>query len=282
MKPIDWKKVGKGTLFVAGNFAAAALVIGLLLWGLTSYLRSYTHHGVEESVPDIHGMVVGEAEHTLALQELKIEVIDSTYSDKVPFGTIVEQDPTPESHVKQGRTIYVTVNASGKRQIIMPDLHDISYRQAETTLRGIGLVVDEEYDYEPSEYRDLVLDIKDEEGLSIEPGEKIAVGTKVRLVVGFGRGTEEVEVPSVIGMTYQEARSTLLNFRLTIGAVNYDEEDIPEDELLEGEELPKYVYRQIPQEGTIVIEGEPVTLRLSSDIEKAATDKGDEDEENWF
>ena len=64
--------------------------------------------------------------------------------------------------------------------------------------------------------------------------------------------------------------------------MNYDEEEIPEDELLEGEELPKYVYRQTPQEGTIVIEGEPVTLRLSSDIEKAATDKGDEDEENWF
>jgi beta-lactam-binding protein with PASTA domain len=218
-------------------------------------------------------MVVGEAEHILALQELKIEVIDSTYSDKVPFGTIVEQDPTPESHVKQGRTIYVTVNASGKRQIIMPDLHDISYRQAETTLCGIGLVVDEEYDYEPSEYRDLVLDIKDEEGLSIEPGEKIAVGTKVRLVVGFGRGTEEVEVPSVIGMTYQEARSTLLNYRLTVGAVNYDEEE---------SDTIQYVYRQTPQEGTIVIEGEPVTLRLSSDIEKAATDKGDEDEENWF
>lgn len=267
---------------MVGNFAAATLVVVLIIWGLSSYLRSYTRHGVEETVPNLKGMVVSEAEHLLALQDLKIEVIDSTYSNKVPFGTIVEQDPTPESHVKQGRVIYVTMNASGKRQVLMPDLHDISYRQAETTLRGIGLVVDEEYDYEPSAYRDLVLDIKNEAGESIEPGEKIAVGTKVRMVVGFGRGTEEVVVPSVIGMTYSEARSTLLNFRLTVGAVYYDEEEGQEEAIPEEEELPKFVYRQTPNEGQIVIEGEPVTLRLSSDIEKAATDKGDENEEFLF
>lgn len=279
MKNINWKEAGKGSLFVAANFGLAVIIIACILWGLSAYLRSYTQHGIEESVPDIKGMVVEEAEKVLGLQKLKLEIIDSTYSDKVPFGTIVEQDPTPDSHVKHGRTVYVTMNASGKRQVIMPNLHDISYRQAETTLRGLGLVVDEEYDYEPSAFRDLVLDVK-VDGESIEPGQKIAVGTQVRLVVGFGQGTEEVTVPGVIGMTYQQARSTLLAARLTIGAVYYDDEEetVTED----GEEIIRYVYRQTPNEGEIVIEGETVTLRLSSDIEKAATDRGDENEEFIF
>lgn len=276
MKKINWKEAGKGSLFVFLNIGAAILIVAILLWGLSAYLRKYTQHGIEVKVPDIKGMLVTDAEHELASQELKLVVNDTTYSDAYPFGAIVEQDPTPNSNVKHGRSVYVTVNASGKRQIFMPDLHDISYRQAETTLRGIGLVVDEEYDYEPSAYRDLVLDIKNEDGESIEPGEKIAVGTKVRLVVGFGRGTEQVEVPNVIGMTPSDARRTLLGSRLTVGAVTCDE-------AVEEDGAPLYVYRQTPNEGEIVIEGEPVTLRLSSDIEKAATDRGDDDNEgNWF
>lgn len=278
MKPINWKEVGRGSVFVGINIALAIGVVILILWILNSYLRSYTEHGIEEEVPDIRGMVIDEAERTLDAKELKLEINDTTYSDKVPFGTIVEQDPTPNSHVKHGRSIYVTINASGKKQIAMPDLHDISYRQAETTLRGLGLVVDEEYDYEPYAFRDLVMDVKSN-GKSIAPGEKIAVGTRVRLVVGFGPGTEEVIVPNVIGMTLSDARSMLQSYRLTVGAVLYDDEDIEV-----GEEIEKYIYRQTPGAGETAIEGETVTLRLSSDIEKAATDSGDidEDEEDFF
>ena len=158
----------------------------------------------------------------------------------MPFGTVVDQDPKPQSHAKHGRLVYVTINATTKRQITMPNLHDMSYRQAETTLRGLGLRVDSIYEYEPSAYRDLVLDVK-ANGQSIQPGDKVPVGTKVRLVVGFGRGTEEVEVPSVIGFTLQDARSLLLSRRLTIGAVNYDE---PAEEGVE-----QFVYSQSPTAG---------------------------------
>ena len=157
----------------------------------------------------------------------------------------------------------------------MPDLHDISYRQAETTLRGMGLVVDTIYDYEPSAYRDLVLEVKSN-GVTIQPGEKVPVGTKVRLVVGFGRGTEQVEVPSVIGLTLQDARSLLLSRRLTIGAVQYDE---PAEE-----GVKQYIYRQTPNAGEQLLEGETVALRLSADIEKAAmggASTSDKNEDEW-
>ncbi|MBQ6724452.1 MAG: PASTA domain-containing protein [Paludibacteraceae bacterium] len=263
--------------FIGWNLLIAILVVVLILVCLIFYLRRYTQHGVEEQVPDVRGLVMAEAEPLLAQQELRLVVIDSTYSDKVPFGTIVDQDPQPLSHAKHGRAVYVTVNASGKRQIPMPDLQDMSYRQAETTLRGLGLLVDSIYDYEPSAFRDLVLDVK-ANGVSVLPGENIAVGTMVRLVVGYGKGTEEVVVPNLIGMTFQEARSLLLRDHLTVGAVTYDEEPTEESE-----PQTQYIYRQTPDEGAVLLEGETVNLYLSSDIEKVATGGGhDQEEDKWF
>ena len=262
--------------FVGWNVLLAIIVGVLILIALIVWLRRYTQHGVEVEVADVRGLVLSEADPMLAEQGLHMVVIDSTYSDKVPFGTIVEQDPKPNSHAKHGRAVYVTINATTKRQVTMPNLQDISYRQAETTLRGMGLKVDSTYDYEPSAFRDLVLDVKCN-GVSVQPGTKLAVGTKVRLVVGFGKGTEQVEVPSVIGLTLQDARSLLLRHRLTVGAVSFDE---PEEE-----GVTQYIYRQTPNAGEKLLEGETVALRLSQDIEKAASGGGvpqHEEEDSWF
>ena len=60
-----------------------------------------------------------------------------------------------------------------------------------------------------------------------------------------------------------------------MGAVSYDQPE-PED-------VPQYVYMQIPQAGEQLLEGEAVTLRLSADIEKAAGGHSIETEnEEWF
>lgn len=261
--------------FVAWNIVLAGIIGIVILVCLIAWLKTYTEHGIEVEVNDVRGLVEAEAKPLLAEQGLNLVVIDSTYSDKVPLGTIVEQDPKPNSHAKHGRSVYVTINATTKRQITMPDLQDISYRQAETTLRSLGLKVDTIYDYEPSAFRDLVLDVKSN-GVSIKPGEKVPVGTKVRLVVGFGRGTEQVEVPSVVGLTLQDARSLLLRHRLTVGAVYYDE---PAEE-----GIPQFIYRQTPNAGERLVEGETVTLRLSKDIEKAAHNNTPQEpeEDGWF
>ena len=263
-------------IFLGINILLAIVVVVIILVSLIAYLKSYTQHGVEVEVWNVRGLAKEDAEAVLDQQGLRLVVIDSTYSEKVPFGTIVEQDPMPDSHAKLGRAVYVTVNASGKRQIPMPNLQDMSYRQAETTLRGLGLLVDTIYDYEPSAFRDLILDVK-AHGQSVQPGEKIAVGTKVRLVVGFGRGTEEVEVPSVIGMSPVDARRVLLSHRLTVGAVTCDE-------AVEEDGTPLFVYQQIPAAGEKLIEGETVALKLTMDPEKAATGtlSNEPEEDNWF
>lgn len=261
--------------FVGWNIVVAIIVAVVILVVLILWLNQYTQHGVEVEVADVRGMVEQEAGPILSAQGLLLEVVDSTYSDKVPLGTIVEQDPKPLSHAKPGRLVYVTINAKTKRMVTMPNLHDMSYRQAMTTLRGLGLRVDSTFDYKPSQYRDLVLDVKSG-GESVQPGKKMPVGTRVRLVVGYGQGTETTTVPHVIGLTLQEARGRLLRSLLIVGAVYYDGAN--EDG------STQYVYRQSPGEGDNVIEGTAVTLYLSPDVEKAVRSRnnGEQEEDTWF
>lgn len=258
--------------FIIANVAAAVVVAAVILTCLVTWLRGYTQHGVEITVADVKGLTQEQAELILHDQGLKTQIVDSTYSSKVPFGTIVDQDPKGDSHAKEGRVVYLTINASGRPKVAMPNMQDMSSRQAETTLRGMGLRVDSVYEYEPSAYRDLVLDVK-ANGKSIQPGEMVELGTKVRLVVGFGRGTERVVVPSVIGLTLRDARSLLLSRRLTVGALHYDE---PQQD-----SIPVMVYNQVPEAGEQLTEGETVTLYLSTDMEKTVTGTSSNEEE-WF
>lgn len=256
------------------NFLIAVAVAFILLAILLIGLRQYTQHGVEITVPEITELYLEEARIILESEGLHIEVIDSTYSTKVPQGTIVEQTPLAGSKVKHGRTIYVIQNAQMRRPVFIPELRDISLRQAQATLKTLGLVVDSII-YEPSAYRDIILDIRvDNE--SVNMGQRLEEGSKVVLIVGKGRGTEEVTIPNIVGKSLDEARSWLLSHTLTVGVVEYD---LPPTE----ENIQMYmVYSQEPESGTIVVEGSSVNLKLSMDIEKTVTADNEQDEEEFF
>lgn len=260
--------------FVVKNLFAALVVVLIALFVLLAWLKRYTEHGIEIEVPNITGMYLEEARMAVESNGLHIEVIDSTFSRKVPLGTIVEQNPVAESHSKHGRTIYVIINSQTVRQIPLPDLHDISYRQAEATLKSLGINV-ADYEYEPSEYKDLVLDVRQNDR-TVAPGERLDEGSSVVLVVGCGKGTEKVTVPQLCGKHLQEARSLLLSMYLTLGIYEYDENPTPETADL------YVVYKQEPTAGTVIVEGSHVNLYLSKDIEKAIVVSEDGNDEDFF
>ncbi len=268
------KKKDSKWQFIGINVLVALVLIIIAIVVVVVWLKKYTDHGHEIEVPQITGLYQTEAEYLLGSSGLRLEVIDSTFSDKVPLGTIVEQNPPAEAHVKEGRCIYVVVNANSERQVVLPELHDVSYRQAESILRQLGLEIGET-EYEPSEYRDLILDLRNGEE-SLETGAKLKRGTVITLVVGQGQGTEMVEVPPVVGLKQVEARSLLLASHLTMGNAEYDEEPTEENR----EEY--VVYLQQPQSGAMLLEGSAVQVKLSKDKEKSVTADNVDDEENFF
>ena len=260
--------------FMLYNLIAVICVGAILTIGLVIGLRNYTQHGEEVVVPNIITMHVEEARILAAAEGLNIAVIDSTYSSKTPLSTIVEQNPKPGSHVKYGRTIYVIQNARFRRPVILPELRDISLRQAETTIKTLGLNI-QEVVYEPSTFKNILLDIRVCD-TSVVAGTRLEEGDYLTLVVGKGQGIKEVTVPYIVGKSIDEARSWLLANSLTLGSVEYDIEPTEETK------NSYIIYQQEPTSGIVVVEGTSVSIKLSTSIEKAISTGEEETSEEDF
>ncbi|MDR2475953.1 MAG: PASTA domain-containing protein [Bacteroidales bacterium] len=157
--------------------AGIVLLTIVFLW-----LNSYTRHGDSVVVPDIKGFTVAEAASSLEARDLRYEIVDSLYTKDKKGGIVCEQLPQANSTVKSGRVIYLTINAYSRRQIELPDVRDLSPRQAETLLKNIGFSVETQ----PVESEFIcVLRIKQGDK-SVYPGAKFVDGSKIILEVGDG------------------------------------------------------------------------------------------------
>ena len=116
------------TFFI--NLLLAVVLVIILLFVTMSRLKSYTHHGDFYTVPLFSGMTLEQAEELAHDHKMKVQVIDSIYSKFNDPGTVVEQVPAPGKHVKEGRLIYLTMNALEPEKVQLPRLTDISFRQA--------------------------------------------------------------------------------------------------------------------------------------------------------
>jgi len=94
---------------IGKNFLAIIVVALVLLILLLFYLRVYTRHNQNIYVPKLEGLQIEEASSILKSKGLNIEITDSIFrKDAVP-GAIIEQTPKPNSRVKTGRNIYVSI-----------------------------------------------------------------------------------------------------------------------------------------------------------------------------
>jgi beta-lactam-binding protein with PASTA domain len=170
------------------------LMIGLscLLIVITfSWIKSYTRHGQYISVPDVSGMFEEEAGQALAAVGLKYEVLDYKYDRMTVEGGVIEQKPKSGSYVKDGRTIYLTLNSGREPLRAVPDVADnSSLRAAESRLNAAGfklgrtVYVDGDLDW--------VYEIR-YQGEKIEAGTQIPEGSTLTIVAGNGNPVEHIE-----------------------------------------------------------------------------------------
>lgn len=168
------------------NIGLAIAFILLLVFLLLNWLTFTTNHGQEIIVPDLSKMTVDEASGKLSALDLDYVVLDTMeYNKEFPKFSIVLQDPAPNSKVKEGRKIYVKVNAGDYPEVTLPDLIEKTYRQAEPTLRGLGLEIGK-ITYKPYLGKDMVLEMR-QNGKLIKPGTKVLKSSKIDLVLGDGK-----------------------------------------------------------------------------------------------
>lgn len=93
------------------NLLLAVVVACALVFGTLKWLDSYTRHNEAVVVPDVKGLGLEEAAEFFKNSNLRYNVIDSVFSKDVKPGAIVELVPMAGSKVKEGRIVFVTVNA---------------------------------------------------------------------------------------------------------------------------------------------------------------------------
>ena len=171
------------------NFLLILLAGCGVIWITLIWLDIWTEHGKYEVVPNIKGLSYEQAATALRTAGLEPELSDSIYDDKTRPGTVIEQSPRANTKVKPNRTVYLTVIAFTPKMISVPDLADMSLRQARSTLEGLGVKNIKEQ-YVASEYRDLVLAVKFN-GVTLRPGARIPSSATVTLEVGQGIANED-------------------------------------------------------------------------------------------
>jgi beta-lactam-binding protein with PASTA domain len=190
------------------------LIVGILL-----ALKVYTSHGEEIEVPQLVGKSLTEAESILRDLGLEVMVMDSQFSENTNPGAVVASDPAAGLLVKEGRRIYITMNMQELPLVSLPPLNDLSIRKATLDLQNKGFKVGQII-YKLDLAHNFVL-TGQRNGITLMPGTPLPLGTKVDLVVGIANLDSLVEVPTLTGLTLDEARIYLAESGLTLGAVNY-------------------------------------------------------------
>ena len=249
------------TFFV--NLIIAIILVALLVFITLQSLKSYTRHGQSNPVPDFTGLVLHEAETTAAQNYLKIEIIDSVYTDKVQPGTVVDQVPEPGFGVKENRTVFLTINSTQKEQVALPKLTDISFRQAQVLIENYGLLVGE-ISYQPSEYNNLVLKVE-QDSIEVFQGNLLLKGSKIDFIVGRDPENEQTLLPNLKGLKVETAKEILTDAMLNFGVLIYDETILSAEDSINAT-----IWRQRPDSkiSSSVKLGTSVDLWITVDEEK--------------
>jgi hypothetical protein len=199
-----------------------SLVFLFIFFGFTyKWLDSYTNHGSTVTVPDLRGLKVSSVENFLKDKALRVKVADSSVFDlDKPPGTVIEQDPAPAEKVKENRTIYLTITKTVPPKIKMPNLIDVSYRQAEAILISYGLKAGQ-LSYKPDLCKNCVLSFT-MNGKMLKAGDELTKGNVIDLTLGDGFGNTKVSVPQLYGLSLDEALFVLKGSSLNTGSVIFD------------------------------------------------------------
>jgi eukaryotic-like serine/threonine-protein kinase len=157
-----------------------------------------TNHNQKIEVPNLSKLSIEEA--TLKLSELDLDyiVIDSaSYNPDYPKFSVIEQNPEAGDFVKEKRKIYLTLNPSRYRDVMIPNLNGRTKRQAISELRAIGFIVSQDFTYVNDIGKDVVRGMR-HKGKILNPNDKLQKNSEITLVLGDGgMGQDSVVTDSI-------------------------------------------------------------------------------------
>ncbi|MFU8861035.1 MAG: PASTA domain-containing protein [Cyclonatronaceae bacterium] len=210
-------------------------------------MPAYTNYNQGLTVPDVTRISIEDAQQLLKDQGLRYEVIDYRANESYPADYVIDQSPAASMIVKPNRKIYLTVNSSVTPMVRVPDVTNLSLRNATIQLQNHGLQPGN-ISYVSSRFKNSVM------SQSLEPGRQVIKGATVDLTVSDGLGMRQVEIPEIVGLRLSEAQRKLREVGLRVGSIQFRGST---------ESEPNYVLGYSPDESPFVFEGETIDLIIS-------------------
>ncbi len=249
--------------------AGSSLLVVIFL--LFTILKFITRHNQEFEVPSFINMTVEEAEAVARQYELRLEVTDSVYINRMAPGAIFRQNPEAASKVKKNRRILLTINANQPKLVKMPELVGYSLRQAQSELVSNQLSLGKLIYVKDIATNNVLGQLY--KGRAIAEGEKIPSESVIDLKLGINETDSTTYIPEIRGIPYRLVREKLAENSLNLSKAVFDESVTNY-----ADSLSAWVYRQVPapSDSVTVRLGTGVTVYLSKVKEPEVPEKEDE------
>lgn len=167
------------------SVAIAVIILIVMAFASLKFLDTYTRHGEKISVPNLAKTDPDRAKLQLENMGLEMVVVDTMdFNEDFPPLSILEQDPKADAKVKDGRTIYVKINAANYASVTLPNLVDNTFRYAVSRIEGLGLIKGN-VRYEPHLAEDVVIQIE-QNGRILKEGDKVLKHSTIDFLLGDG------------------------------------------------------------------------------------------------
>ena len=256
-KLVAWIKEHKKICAVLGLIA-----LFFLSFGGTWAFAKITAPKIE--IPDLVGVEYETAQKQIEELNNKndrinisIDIASEEYSEEYAEGYIISQDPEKNKKIKEDTVIKVVVS-KGIEKVTMPKLIGEKESDAVKMLEDLGLKFEVEEETNKKVEAGVVYEQDVDEGTEVNKGSTV----KIKI----SAGAKKVQVPSVIGSTEEDAKSTLSKASLKVTVV-YEEDSSKDDGT---------VLKQSIDAGKEVTEDSSITITVNKVAqEKSATIKID-------
>ncbi len=191
-------------------------------------------------VPDLVGSTPDEARARAERSKLGYEEVGGIHHEDLAK-VVLAQEPLSGQLAEPGSPIRVTVNL-GPKQRPLPNVVGLDRAQAEVVLKQAGYKSELEWVDDDADVG-LVIDTEP------APSTALALNSTVRVLVSAG--SRVVHVPDLVTRSLVEAQGSLDRLGLQLGEVTQDSASLA---------APGTVLAQVPEAGTRVSRGTPVTV----------------------
>lgn len=240
--PEPWKKY---LLYAAG--VAGILVLLVFLFNLV-IMPWYVGLGDFVRVPNVINKDIVAATRDIESKGLYVQISGEYYHKNIPEGKIISQLPYPQSQVKEGRRIYLTVS-KGRETLRMPSLTGLTLREARIRLMKSGLELAEvDYAHNDSVKANAIF------SQSVRSEKAVSSGQKVNVTVSLGPEIVYVAMPDLFGLPLETGEQKLMDAGLVLGMISTVRNETF---------LPNTIVEQLPSAGDSVAMGTRINITIS-------------------